>query len=108
VSTTLPTAARSVDVIGVPMDLGASRRGVDMGPSAIRYAKLHEKLRGSGITTINDHGNLQVPIREALETGNTRAKYYDVIAEVCDRLADLVVCPGLSRPQRRRGRGGLP
>ncbi len=41
--------ARRVDIVGVPMDLGASRRGVDMGPSAIRYAKLHEKLRSLGI-----------------------------------------------------------
>ena len=89
-STTASPAPRSVDIIGVPMDLGASRRGVDMGPSAIRYAKLHDKLRGSGIATINDHGNLQVPIREAIDTGNTRAKYYDVISDVCERLAGLV------------------
>ena len=47
-----------VDIIGVPMDLGASRRGVDMGPSAIRYAKLHERLRELGIPEVLDHGNL--------------------------------------------------
>ena len=46
VSPTL-SPSRRVDIVGVPMDLGASRRGVDMGPSAIRYAKLHEKLRRS-------------------------------------------------------------
>ena len=39
-----------IDIIGVPVDLGADRRGVDMGPSAIRYAQLHEKLRGLGYT----------------------------------------------------------
>ncbi|MHB8145587.1 MAG: arginase family protein, partial [Vulcanimicrobiaceae bacterium] len=51
--------ASRVDIIGVPMDLGASRRGVDMGPSAVRYAKLHDKLRALGIAQVNDHGNLQ-------------------------------------------------
>ena len=38
-----------IDIIGVPIDLGADRRGVDMGPSAIRYAHLHQKLEGIGI-----------------------------------------------------------
>ncbi len=82
--------AKRVDVIGVPMDLGASRRGVDMGPSAIRYAKLHEELRSLGITEIVDHGNLSVPIREALEASDPSAKYLDVINEVCENLAALV------------------
>ena len=79
-----------VDIIGVPMDLGASRRGVDMGPSAIRYAKLHERLRSLGIPEIVDHGNLSVPIRESLETVDTSAKYLGVIQSVCDQLARFV------------------
>ena len=54
-----------VDVIGVPMDLGADRRGVDMGPSAIRYARLCEGLESLGIAEIIDHGNLVVPVRES-------------------------------------------
>jgi arginase len=85
-----PTSAIGVDVIGVPMDLGASRRGVDMGPYAVRYAKLHERLAKLGITEINDRGNLHVPIREALTPSDAHAKYFDVIAEVCEQLAGLV------------------
>ena len=68
-----------VDIIGVPMDLGASRRGVDMGPYAVRYAQLHEQLRALGIERIEDHGNLHVPIREAVEPHDKHAKYLDVI-----------------------------
>ncbi len=76
-----------VDIIGVPMDLGASRRGVDMGPSAVRYAKLNERLRNLRIPEIYDHGNLQVPLREEFEHGDQHAKYYDIIDQVCGRLA---------------------
>lgn len=82
--------ASRVDIIGVPMDLGASRRGVDMGPSAVRYAKLHEKLRALGIAQVNDHGNLQVPIREAAAADDRQARYLDVIERVCDELAGIV------------------
>ncbi|HUA09270.1 MAG TPA: arginase [Candidatus Acidoferrales bacterium] len=79
-----------VDIIGVPMDLGASRRGVDMGPSAIRYARLHERLRELGIGEVLDHGNVPVPIREAIEASDTSAKYLDVIERVCAELARVV------------------
>jgi arginase len=89
VSATLSPIQR-VDIIGVPMDLGASRRGVDMGPSAVRYAKLHEKLASAGINKIVDHGNLHVPIRESADSEDASAKYFNVITEVCDDLAALV------------------
>lgn len=88
-SETISRASR-VDIIGVPMDLGASRRGVDMGPSAVRYAKLHDKLRALGIAQVNDHGNLQVPIREAAAADDRQARYLDVIERVCDELAGIV------------------
>ncbi|MGH7489629.1 MAG: arginase family protein, partial [bacterium] len=52
-----------IDVIGVPIDLGADRRGVDMGPSAIRYAQLQQKLEELGYT-VQDAGNIEVPIAE--------------------------------------------
>lgn len=78
------------DVIGVPMDLGASRRGVDMGPSAVRYAKLHERLSKMGIPRIVDHGNLHVPIREAVAQDQADAKYLGIIEAVCDELARIV------------------
>ena len=51
-----------IDIIGVAIDLGADRRGVDMGPSAIRYAQLHQKLKELGYT-IEDKGNIDVPIQ---------------------------------------------
>jgi len=81
---------RRVDIVGVPMDLGASRRGVDMGPSAVRYARLHERLSVLGIHDVNDLGNLYVPIRESLQSDDHQARYYDVIEEVCGRLSGVV------------------
>jgi arginase len=83
-------AVGRVDVVGVPMDLGASRRGVDMGPSAVRYARLHDKLTALGVGSIVDHGNLQVPIRESASLDDATAKYFNVIQEVCNRLAAVV------------------
>lgn len=81
---------RRVDVVGVPMDLGASRRGVDMGPSAVRYAKLHESLRKLGIETIVDRGNLAVPIRESADADDASAKFLTIINSVCNDLALIV------------------
>ena len=72
------------------MDLGASRRGVDMGPSAVRYAKLDERLRRLGIPAIFDHGNLQVPIPESADSPDASAKFFDVITRVCADLAAIV------------------
>ncbi|MDE3102406.1 MAG: arginase [Chloroflexota bacterium] len=69
---------RSVAIVGVPMDLGASRRGVDMGPSAIRYAGLHASLERLGID-VHDRGNLRVADRaEGLRISSPGAAYDDV------------------------------
>ncbi|HEY1653758.1 MAG TPA: arginase [Candidatus Tumulicola sp.] len=84
------TLPARVDIVGVPMDLGASRRGVDMGPSAIRYAQLHAKLERLGIPSVVDHGNLHVPIRESAALDDAKAKYFGVIQHVCDELAGVV------------------
>jgi arginase len=82
---------KRVDVIGVPMDLGADRRGVDMGPSAIRYARLLEGLESLGIETIVDHGNLTVPVPESHAAQAVKnAKYLPIILSVCDELSRLV------------------
>ncbi len=78
-----------VDVIGVPMDLGADRRGVDMGPSAIRYARLKECLEKLGIE-VTDHGNLRVPVPESATIAEQNAKYFPIIKAVCEELADMV------------------
>jgi arginase len=80
-----------VDVIGVPMDLGADRRGVDMGPSAIRYARLCEALSDLGIASVIDHGNVSVPVRESQSAQAVKnAKYLPIILAVCHELALLV------------------
>jgi len=90
VTATIPPAIERVDIIGVPMDLGASRRGVDMGPSAVRYARLHERLRRLGIERIEDHGNLPVPDRESAAENESDAKFFPIIDAVCGKLATIV------------------
>jgi arginase len=90
VSARRPPPAR-VDVIGVPMDLGADRRGVDMGPSAIRYARLREGLAALGVERTVDHGNLLVPVPESYAAGAVKnAKYLPIILAVCDELSRIV------------------
>ncbi|WP_251343290.1 arginase [Haloplanus halophilus] len=80
---------RSVRVLGVPTDYGASRRGVDMGPSAIRYAGLGAALRDIG-RDVRDAGDLSVPRTENRDPGRADAKYLPVVESVCTRLADRV------------------
>ena len=55
-------------LIGVPLDLGGNRRGVDMGPSAIRIAGLAEQLAALGVS-VTDKGDVPAPLREAFEAG---------------------------------------
>jgi arginase len=78
-----------IDIIGVPIDLGADRRGVDMGPSAIRYAHLHQKLEELGYT-LNDSGNIEVPIQETCSITDSRLKYMDCIVPMARRVAGAV------------------
>jgi arginase len=78
-----------IRIIGVPMDLGADRRGVDIGPSAIRYANLHERLQSIG-HTVHDVGNVVVPQPESQPIGNTHLKYMEPITAVSVDLADVV------------------
>src|SRR5262249_14114083 len=83
-------AGRQVSLIGAPLDLGAGRRGVDMGPSAIRYAELAEHLRDAlGIET-DDHGNVEAPVAEAVRPGGEDARFLPEILELCERVAVLV------------------
>jgi arginase len=78
-----------IRVIGVPMDLGADRRGVDIGASAIRYAGLNDQLRFLDFE-VHDLGNIFVPQPESQPTGNTRLKYLESIVKVAEELADTV------------------
>jgi arginase len=78
----------NIRIVGVPMDLGASRRGVDMGPFAVRYTDLRERLERIG-HTVEDAGNIHVPFREDAERGAQRgARFLGAIADVCARIAD--------------------
>jgi arginase len=72
-------------IIGVSLDLGGNRRGVDMGPSAFRIAGLAERLIGLGITVV-DHGDLVAPIPEIKAEGDPRKKYIREITRVCEKL----------------------
>jgi arginase len=76
-------------IIGVLMDLGADRRGVDMGPSAVRVADLNERLRQLGYEVM-DVGNIPVRNAEMMQITNPRAKYLPEIAAACQKLADQV------------------
>ncbi len=81
--------AQKVRIIGVPMDLGQSRRGVDMGPSALRVAGLQARLKQLG-HQVEDIGNIPVKQPEEMPVGEKRAKYLAEIAETCKDLAEIV------------------
>ena len=78
-----------VTLIGVPLDLGAGRRGVDMGPSALRVADVDAKIAALGYD-VDDWGDLPVKIRETQGPGDPRLKYLKEILEVCGLLRDRV------------------
>jgi arginase len=81
--------AAPVSIIGAPLDLGQTRRGVDMGPSAIRYAGLEERLVEIG-RTVSDRGNVAAPELEALALHDERARFLPEILAGCADLAALV------------------
>jgi arginase len=81
---------REVAVIGATLDLGAGRRGVDMGPSAIRYAGLEHQLAEKVGVRVSDAGNVISPVAETAVMGDENARYLDQILDLCDRLAGLV------------------
>src|SRR5947207_7104228 len=83
-------AKREVAVIGATLDLGAGRRGVDMGPSAIRYAGLEQQLVDKLGVRVSDAGNVISPVAETTVMGDESARYLDQILDLCARLAGLV------------------
>jgi arginase len=84
----LPT--RRIRILGVPLDMGASRRGVDMGPSAMRVAGLEARLEALG-HRVTDGGNLRVEVAETRASGSKNAHYLSEIAETCARTAEAVI-----------------
>jgi arginase len=81
---------KQIRVIGVPLDLGQSRRGVDMGPSAVRVAGLEARLEAIG-HVVEDGGNVLVAIAEQKKEGAANAKYLKEITATCTKSADLVL-----------------
>jgi arginase len=79
--------SRRIAIIGVPLDLGAaSRRGVDMGPSAIRYAGIGERIVSLG-HTCRDDGNVETVLREHADPGESNARYLAEIVATCEAVA---------------------
>jgi arginase len=76
-------------VIGAALDLGQGRRGVDMGPSAIRYAGLSARLRELGLE-VEDLGNVGTAVAEAIDPGNPKARFLAQVKATCEHVAELV------------------
>ena len=81
---------KHIRIIGVPLDLGQSRRGVDMGPSAMRVAGLEAQLEALG-HKVKDAGNVAVAMAETKAEGDPHAKYLKEITETCTKEAELVL-----------------
>jgi arginase len=81
---------QKIRVIGVPLDLGQSRRGVDMGPSAMRVAGLEARLEALG-HVVEDAGNVPVAIAEQKQAGDPSAKYLKEITATCTKHAEWVL-----------------
>jgi arginase len=77
-----------IDLIGVPLDLGAGRRGVDMGPSAFRLTGLADRLAALG-HAVTDRGDIRVPIPEGIDPGDTHKRFIREIAAACTTLAGM-------------------
>jgi arginase len=80
---------RPVAIIGAGLDLGAGRRGVDMGPSAIRYAGLESRVRALG-REVADWGDVRSPVPEATEEGDVTCRYLAPIKQACEKVGALV------------------
>ncbi|MGE4619997.1 MAG: arginase [Planctomycetota bacterium] len=79
----------AVEIIGVPLDHGAGRRGVSMGPSALRIAGLQDSLRRAEISS-HDSGDIEIPIPETRDPGDSSHRYLDVVETACERLSERV------------------
>jgi arginase len=80
---------QTVTVIGAALDLGQDRRGVDMGPSAIRYAGLSARIRDLGLE-VEDLGNVGTAVAEAIDPGDPKARFLAQVKATCEHVADLV------------------
>lgn len=88
---------RELAIIGAALDLGAGRRGVDMGPSAIRYAGIDDRLAALGLDCV-DLGNVETAVAEAAEEVDPKARFLPDIKRACERIARLV--SGVARARK--------
>lgn len=79
-------SGKSVHIVGAPLDHGAGRRGVGMGPSALRIAGLHDALQRTGYR-VEDHGDVTIPAPETCPPGNPRAKYLPLVSKACQEVS---------------------
>ena len=93
------STTREIAIIGATLDLGQRRRGVDMGPSAIRYAGLEERLVGLGYV-VRDEGNVETAVAEATALRDERARFLPEIHDTCELIA--------ARVAEVTSRGALP
>lgn len=82
-------SAKKVGIVGAPLDLGADRRGVDMGPSALRYEELEPRLEGLGLD-VTDYGNVTTELPERLVVADVHARYLPEILASCTEIARTV------------------
>ena len=94
-----PGTSREIAIIGAGLDLGQGRRGVDMGPSAIRYAGLEERLQSLGYE-VRDEGNVETAVAEATALRDERARFLPEVHDTCELVA--------SRVAEATKRGALP
>lgn len=94
-----PARTKEIEIIGVPLDLGQGRRGVDMGPSAMRVAGLQAKLEALGYY-VTDRGNVPVAVAETRDLGDEHARFLKEIAHCAELTADCV--------QQSLARGAIP
>ena len=81
---------KKINIIGAPLDFGSGRRGVDMGPSAIRIAGLNDRLRELGYQ-VQDLGNLHVSVPESHPIGETKQRFMNEVSQVCSQLCARIV-----------------
>ncbi len=81
---------KKINIIGAPLDFGSGRRGVDMGPSAIRIAGLNDRLRELGYQ-VQDLGNLHVSVPETHPIGETKQRFMTEVSQVCSQLSSQIV-----------------
>src|SRR6476659_7324643 len=98
-SAAVAATPRTVTIVGAALDLGQGRRGVDMGPSAIRYAGLEERLQSLGYI-VQDEGNVETAVAEATALRDERARFLPEIHDTCELVA--------ARVADATGRGALP